>query len=355
MQRSPTCVQLSRSTVPNPDQFGKNASRATLLVGALIHLSVFTLALILPADLSALLDLQETSSLLIILSGSSLLFAGLFLHCAFVHKKPVAWACLLGKGVQSTSLLVAIFAGDLPASTLSLIVLLDFVWLLPLGWIVFHHHRSFPKLAGLAPTLCALCHIPGLIALLVMLSGGSEMEPNVVTRAQYISHHSVSWSCGWIIWMISAQTLLGFYAWWGSRLKNQRLALIGVLVAGIGMISDLTGESIYTGSLPGAARLLANNPENPSLQENFESIQNLATNLTAIWANGFYTLGGMILTLATSNLTRFLRVVTWMIWGAGIVMSFSAVVGWVPGIVLGSAILFPLLIPWCWWMGIKLK
>jgi len=78
----------------------------------------------------------------------------------------------------------------------------------------------------------------------------------------------------------------------------------------------------------------------------FTRIQHLGTILTAIFANGLYTLGGILLTLKTS-FNRSMSVVTWTIWICGAAMSISAIAGNTTGMVVSSTVLFPLFILWC--------
>ena len=198
------------------------------------------------------------------------------------------------------------------------------------------------------PYLCAAIHLIAAFALAFVLRGGSEVVPDPLERARYIVEHAVIWRIGWIVWMASAASLIAFYFWWASRLSFPGLAVAGVCLAAFGMLFDLSGETIYAALLPNLAAEAIQDSGNVSEEAmvRFTRTQNLGTILTAIFANGLYTLGGILLTLRTS-FNRSMLVVTWTLWICGAAMSISAIAGNITGIVISSAILFPLFILWC--------
>ena len=198
------------------------------------------------------------------------------------------------------------------------------------------------------PYLCSAIHLIAAFVLVFVLRGGSEAEPDPLERARYVVEHAIIWRIGWIIWMASAASLIVFYFWWASRLSFPGLAVAGVGIAAFGMLFDLSGETIYAALLPNLAAEAIQGSGNVSEEAvvRFIRTQNLGTILTAICANGFYTLGGILLTLATS-FNRSMLVVTWTLWICGAAMSISAIAGNATGIVISSAILFPLFILWC--------
>ena len=184
------------------------------------------------------------------------------------------------------------------------------------------------------PWLCAGLHLLGLAALALWLRGGTEVEANLSLRARYIAQHTGVWHAGWTIWMLAALSLVGFYAWWAARLGA------GVLIAAAGLACDLAGEGIFMSTLVEHAA----NGDLAGLQES----QRLGTLLTAGAANGLYTVGGVILTLQTAGCPRWV----WAIWIAGAAMTMSALLDSATGIVVSSAVLFPLLIAWTTWMAL---
>jgi hypothetical protein len=148
-------------------------------------------------------------------------------------------------------------------------------------------------------------------------------------RAAFVKDHPLVWRAGWCAWMAAAISLLGFYAWWGCRV-SARAAVAALLVAGAGACCDLSAESLFIGWLP----------------DDFARIESLGTFLTGGMANGLYTVGGIILTLATPGLRKGLRAWAWLAWAAGILVSVFAFADSALGIAVSTTVLFVLFCPW---------
>jgi hypothetical protein len=77
-----------------------------------------------------------------------------------------------------------------------------------------------------------------------------------------------------------------------------------------------------------------------------ERIQSAGMLLTGGMANGLYTLGGIILTLATPDLRGGLRAWAWLAWACGILLSVFAFAGSPTGCAVSATALFLLFCPW---------
>jgi len=143
--------------------------------------------------------------------------------------------------------------------------------------------------------VCAAIHALSAPATLFLLQGGSEIVPEAAERIAYIRDHAVAWRSGWALWMVSAMSLLGFYAWWGARTGRPRAAYAAFAVAGAGIVLDWTTESLYIGWLP----------------HRFETIAPLGTLLSAGGANGLYCVAGAMLTAAHPGLPRWMLIAPW--------------------------------------------
>jgi hypothetical protein len=224
-------------------------------------------------------------------------------------------------------------------------------------------HRGVPSIAAgrrfaaLAPWYCVLMHCAALALLASVLRLGTPAESIVAERARHIHEHAALWRAGWITWMLAATSIVAFYAWWAARSGPQQAAKYAVLIAAAGMACDFLGESILAFVLVDRAALVASQATSAmptaaaSAVESFLSAERVATLLTAGLANLLYTLGGIVLTLGTPGLPAWVRVAMWMTWLAGLLMSVAAAIGSVPGIVVTTTVLFPLLIVWVTWMG----
>ena len=174
-------------------------------------------------------------------------------------------------------------------------------------------------------------------------------------------------------------TLVGFYAWWAGRVTgsmdqgarstgqgagsseqgagnaaqgvghpgyiSKAFTIAAVMVAASGLVFDVSGEGLLTLVL--VEHAAASNPVA------FADVERAFTLLSAGGANGLYTLGGMLLTLATPDLPRWVRSAMWATWIAGGAMTVAGLLDHVGGMVASTVVLFPLLICWTVWMGAK--
>ncbi|MHC4952985.1 MAG: hypothetical protein ACYTGZ_03785 [Planctomycetota bacterium] len=184
---------------------------------------------------------------------------------------------------------------------------------------------------NLAPWICAGLHVLALVVMALWLRPGTAWQPDAELRADYVAAHAGVWTAGWLVWMGAAVSLVGFYVWWAARLGWNLMTIWAVALGTLGCVCDLVGETIYLSA--------------------DASFHVLATLLTAGAANGMYTLGGIVLTLLTPDLPRPVRLAVWTTWAAGALMTLSALVAWVPGIAVSTAVLFPLFIGWTVWMA----
>lgn len=182
--------------------------------------------------------------------------------------------------------------------------------------------------------MCAALHAAAGLAMLLVLRGGTEAQPSLAARMAYVGAHAAAWRAGFAVWMMAGISVLALYAWWAAAVPRQRLAVAAIVVAAAGLACDLTGESLYAGWLP----LLAGDAAR------FGQVQHVGTVLTSVFANGFYTLAGIMLTLGTPVLPRRVRALAWVVWVAGIALSVFGAVGWAAGLVAASGVLFPALV-----------
>jgi len=184
-----------------------------------------------------------------------------------------------------------------------------------------------------APYVCVALHAAAGMAMLLVLRGGTEAEPDLAARMAYVHAHTLAWRAGFAVWMMAGMSVLAFYAWWAPAVRSRRAARAALVVAAAGLACDLSGEMLYAGWLP-----LRDDPTR------FEHLQRTGTVLTAVFANGFYTTAGIVLTLGTVGLPRPVRALACVVWVAGGVLSVCGAVGWSTGLVAASGVLFPALI-----------
>jgi hypothetical protein len=185
-----------------------------------------------------------------------------------------------------------------------------------------------------APYWCAALHLVAAIGSVTLLRGGSEAVSDVRQRIAYMSEHPDRWRAGWVLWMLAAVSLAGFYVWWGTRL-TARPPIAAFVLAGFGLVCDFAGESIFIAGTPAP----------------HTAMDRTASLLTAGAGNGLYTLAAILLTLASPRLAPLLRRWAWLTWTSGIALTVFAIFNIPTGVVIASAVLMLLFIPWVVVMG----
>ena len=205
---------------------------------------------------------------------------------------------LAGKILGPIGWVTALLSHELPFRTFPLIVFDDLLWWLPFGMFLLEGTRVSIFLKRTAPLWCAAAHVVAGIATVTIL----KTHPRPV----------------WLLWMIAAVSLIGFYAWWGARIGN--VAAIAISAAGI--VCDFSGESMFIA---------------------FPSLERIASLLTGVAANGLYTLAGILLTIRTPALP--LRWLAWIAWASGIALIIVTLLNVQIGVVIASAALMISFIP----------
>jgi hypothetical protein len=211
--------------------------------------------------------------------------------------------------------------------------------------------------------MCVATHAAALVMMAIYLRPGTLIETDAAARATYIASYATIWTIGWSMWMLAAASLVGFYAWWGSRLvvgqtflsaeQSRTVVIFAVVITAIGMVCDFSGE----GSL---ILLLVDCLTNTTVGflstiefSQARNIERAFTLLSAGAANGLYTIGGILLTVITPDLPKWVRVSMWITWLSGIGMTVAAIANSTPGMALTTAVLFPPFLVWVAWMGAR--
>jgi hypothetical protein len=237
---------------------------------------------------------------------------------------------LLGKVLGPLGWVFTVSSGEWPVRTFTLIVFNDLIWWLPFALFLLEGTRPAARLRALAPYACALLNGLAGLALLFVLRPGTEAGGSLEARAAYIAQNLLGWRAGWLLWMLAALSLLGFYAWWGARLPRPGWGLAAFSLAALGLVCDLLGESLYIAWLP----------------ERLAGLHRPIALLTGGAANGLYTLAGITLTLATPWLRGALRLWAFGAWAGGLGLSAFTLLDFAPGMIASGAVLMALFVPW---------
>ncbi len=263
--------------------------------------------------------------------------------------KPIIAVGLLGKVLGPIGMAMTL-ADDWPRRLGMLNLYNDVLWWFPFSLFLIRGTRLATWIVPSAAPACAGLHTLGVAMMALVLRHGMLTEPDVSARASFIAEKPGTWALGWIVWMLSAISLVAFYAWWGSQLSAKGCATAAVLIAALGAVFDLSGESISVLYVFESAAPIRPNTINLNAPD-FVRQERLATYLTAGIANLLYTVAGILLMLTTPNLPKKIRLAMSVTWLAGFVMSVAAFGNHVGGLVAATVVLFPTMIGWVWWMG----
>jgi hypothetical protein len=248
---------------------------------------------------------------------------------------PVIAVGLVVKVIAASVWVFLVINQTLPGRTFTLVLLDDVVWWIPFALFLLERTMTGARLRATSPYVCALLNLVAAGALLIALRPGTEVIPDVASRITYIQSHELIWRAGWGCWIAAALSLLAFYAWWGVRLPHWGWGVAALAIASTGLVFDLTAESLLIAWLP----------------DNYEHVAPVASVLTGGLGNGLYTVAGVVLTLGTRGLNRWLLAATWTIWVAGFGLSAFTFAGNFIGVAVCSAVLFALFCPWAVVMG----
>ena len=251
------------------------------------------------------------------LYGAGYAYAARHLDRAF----PFIAIGLAGKVLGPIGWFLAVGNAELPFRTFPLIVFDDLIWWLPFELFLLEGTAVATSLKRTAPYWCAALHVIAACGTLLFLRAYDVVHPE-------------RWRAGWLLWMIAALTLAGFYAWWGARVGK----VTPFAIAAVGLACDFAGESLFIGWIPA-----------PGM-----SLYRTASLLTGGAGNGLYTLAAILLTLATP-LPPLLRRWAWLAWASGIALTLFTVLDISRGVVIASAALMTLFIPFVMMLGAKLR
>ncbi len=226
---------------------------------------------------------------------------------------------LVGKVLGPIGWLTAVSSGELPPRTFPLILANDLVWWFP--FLFFLLRRVASRRAVIAWVGVAI-HVVASIGLLAV-SGGTEAEPQLSARAEWVAGSAPLWTATWFVWALASMSLLAFVTVWIGHLRelgvSRTVTTAGWMICAVGLLFDLAGETVNICWLtrPGL-----------SLDE-FERGARLYAILGAAAANGLYCVAGLLLSGVS--------------WRAGFLCGGVGVLGcevWIVGLCLTVATIF---------------
>lgn len=236
---------------------------------------------------------------------------------------------LAGKVLGPIGYLLTAGATHWPLRALTLNIFNDVIWWIPFAMYLLEGTQAGRRIRANAPLYCALFNALAALAMALFLRQGTEAVRVVDDRIDYIAANPIAWRGGWLLWNAAALSLVGFYAWWGARIKSFPWAAAAFLVASTGLVFDLFFESLFIGWLP----------------DDYREIYPLGSLVMGVVANGAYSLAGAMLTLRTPQLAGWWRVWAWAVWASGFALCAASWYGNVPAIMVTTAAMMVLFCP----------
>ncbi len=279
---------------------------------------------------------------------------------------PIIAVGLLGKILGPIGMATS-QSDDWPRRLEMLCVYNDLIWWLPFGLFLVRGTWLGRRIASSAPWLCVSVHAAALLMLGIFLRQGTQTEVDVFARAKYVARHPALWTIGWATWMAAAASLVGFYTWWASEIdvssydgatqtrtvnRVSIYLVMAIVITMIGMVFDFSGEA--SGILRLTERVLSPLQADAASAWDptpFMEVERDFRLCSAGAANGLYTVAGIMLMLVTHGLPSWIRALMWATWIAGVTMTIAAMWNHLPGMVISTAALFPMLLVWATWMG----
>jgi len=152
-----------------------------------------------------------------------------------------------------------------------------------------------------------------------VLREGLAIGAPFVTRALFLTQHTLAWQLGWLNWMIAAPGLLLFCVYLLDYVPRSALRHFAILLVAIGIAPDISAEVLFAFVLPPLLQF-----DQPAAL--FMTLEQIAIQLTGTVGNGFYNLGGLLLTLslfANPRVPRLLIVAGLSAWVFGLALSVA--------------------------------
>ena len=174
--------------------------------------------------------------------------------------------------------------------------------------------------------LCAgLCITAILIACLSMhfvLRWGLPVDTDASRQIQFVASNQGIWKLGWLSWNLAAIALLCFCAMLYQHSNRALTPKLGLFCVAIAVFPDLRAEYLLGFGLSELALVAS--------AEEFVALQHRGIQLTGVYANGLYNIGGLMLTLSLLTESKLARgvagigIISWLI---GLSLSFSTLAG----------------------------
>ena len=320
-----------------------NWHRMILLAAAVYNCAFGVWAGFFPASFFRLFDLAAPRypSIWACLGMVVGLYGVAYAHVAWRPERGgvIVWIGLAGKVLGPIGWLIAVGHGELPPRTFPIILANDLIWWFP---FLFYLLRDVPQRRPIIAWACVTLHLGACTGLLVV-RGGTEVEPDIAARAAWVLEWAPVWTATWVAWALSSLSLLAFLITWSQRLVERgaaRAAVAGCcLVCAVGLAFDLSGEAVNIVRLTRPGQSVAE----------FARGARLYAVLGAGVANGLYCVAGPLLSAMAwrvGQLRGALGVAGFVMWAVGMSLTIVTIFDYQFGMNAAGGATRALFIPW---------
>jgi hypothetical protein len=151
---------------------------------------------------------------------------------------------LAGKVLGPIGWLWAVKSAELPPRTFPLILANDLVWWFPFLSYLLH---QVPIRRRIVSWICTVLHVVACMGLLAV-QGGTEMQPDMSARLDWITARPEVWVAAWVTWSLASMSLLALLMAWSERLVeagvSRTVTRACCATCAIGLLNDLAGEAV---------------------------------------------------------------------------------------------------------------
>jgi hypothetical protein len=242
---------------------------------------------------------------------------------------------LAGKILGPIGFVLAVRSGEFPMRLLSLLAFDDLIWWAPFAMYLIDGEPAGVWLRRHAPQICAVMHVAAAAATFFWIRGGSEAVSDDIARAHFIRSHVITWRAAWIIWMMAAASLIGFFCWWAAWAVRPRLTATALMIAFAAIAADYFADASFIAWMP----------------DRYADVARGTRFISEVVANGLYSMAGAMMMLATPRLPPRIGLWGWSVWLSGFALAVCGAARWDAGVVASSGVLLVLFTPWVWIAG----
>jgi len=176
-----------------------------------------------------------------------------------------------------------------------------------------------PRLAALVVGISCVINLVAMGVMVTVLRPGTPLGGDTAVRMTYISGATTGWVVGWGVWMCATLSLLAVFLVMVDTFRRLSgwLATLVIVIATIGVLTDLLGDLVMMTVLPEYAHRFATDVlASQQLLNDFELWDRIAVALTGGFANSAYGIVGLLLLPGMVNSKTLPRSFVW--WAAAV-------------------------------------